>query len=179
VPVGYIVKRLQDAGIRAAGLEISKHCMVTRVADAIVEWDICQTPWPFPDQSFDVCFSIAVLEHIPEQFLPAVIGEIKRICRRGLHGIDFGEKDDGFDKTHCTLRNQSWWKERMPEQIVVDKEDLETGSRLPLALPEPDGQLKLNVGCYTTMFHYGWINMDVIDLNDFATRNFYKFVQEI
>lgn len=143
---GYILKRLQDRGIRAAGLEISKHCWLTRACDGIALHDLCKTPWPYHmefrsdlsggitgglmgiDDRFDVCFSIATLEHIPEEFLPAILGEMKRTCRRGLHGIDFGEKDDGFDKTHCfpagTLISMSDGSRKPIEQICYGDEVL-------------------------------------------------------
>lgn len=114
---GYIVKRLQDAGIKAAGLEISKHCYLTRACDNIYLFDLCKSAgdlWPFASHvmsaadpsmnfihPFDLCFSIAVFEHIPEANLAGIFSEMKRVSKRGLHGIDFGEKDDGFDKTHC------------------------------------------------------------------------------
>ena len=98
---GYILKRLQDAGVHAEGIEISKHCYLTRACDGITQWDLCQTPWPFADKQFDLSTSTAVLEHIPEEFIDAVAAEINRVSKRGLHGIDLGEQDDGWDKTHC------------------------------------------------------------------------------
>jgi predicted SAM-dependent methyltransferase len=173
---GYIVKRFEAAGIPAKGMEISKHCHLTRVTDSVVEWDICQTPWPFEDGQFDLCYSIAVMEHIPEEHLPKIIEEMKRVSKRGLHGIDFGENDDGFDKTHCTLRTKQWWDERLPkEQVACDKEDMEKGSLAP-AIPSGDGKLKLNVGSYTVMFHNGWLNLDIIDCHQWATAHHYKFL---
>jgi predicted SAM-dependent methyltransferase len=174
---GYIVKRLQDAGVPTCGLEISTHCMLTRAADGITEWDICKTPWPYKDKAFDLCFSVAVLEHIPEEFLPAVVAEMERVSKRGCHGIDFGENDDGFDKTHCTLRPKSWWHKILPSsQHGMDKEFLESGNVLD-AIPVGDGKLKLNVGSCWTMFHHGWLNIDILPLHEFAQKNLYKFVQ--
>jgi predicted SAM-dependent methyltransferase len=173
---GYLVKRFEAAGIPAKGLEISKHCHLTRVTDSVVEWDICQTPWPFKDGEFDLCYSVAVMEHIPEESLPAIIAEMKRVSKRGLHGIDFGENDDGFDKTHCTLRTKEWWAERLPaEQVACDKEELEKGSLAP-AIPSGDGKLKLNVGSFTVMFHNGWLNLDIIDCHQWASAHHYKFL---
>lgn len=181
---GYILKRLQDAGIRVAGLEISKHCYLSRALEDIFLHDICKVPWPIPDQSYDLCFSIATLEHIPEEFLPGVLGEIKRTCKRSLHGIDFGEKDDGFDKTHCTLRPLSWWQllfskhglraERNVYHELLNKEELEQG-KFPEEVLKGDGKVKLNIGCFTTMFHHGWINIDIQDVSHFAQLQGYTF----
>lgn len=172
---GYLVKRFQDTGVPAAGLEISRHCILTRVANRITEWDICETPWPYRDGEFDLCVSVAVLEHVPEEHLSAVLGEMGRVSRRGLHGIDLGENDDGFDKTHTTLHPLQWWKERLPPgQRGVDKEELERGN-VQASLPTPDAKVKLNLGSSIAMFHHGWINMDVVPLENFATRHLYKF----
>lgn len=172
---GYILKRLQDAGIPVTGLEISKHCQLTRAIKEVVEWDLCKFPWPIKDKAFDLAISCAVLEHIPEEHLQNLIKELTRVSKRGLHGIDFGEQDDGFDKTHCTLKKRTWWEEKLPaKQEVINKEEMETGSLLR-HIPAGDDKLKLNIGSFINMFHYGWLNMDIIDLRDFARQNFYKF----
>lgn len=181
---GYILKKLQDQGVRVCGLEISQHCYLTRVCDDVFLHDLCQTPWPVPDQSYDLCFSIATLEHVPEQYLPAVIGEMARTCKRALHGIDFGQHDDGFDKTHCTLRPREFWVEQFQKYfqvyspapfVILDKEDLERGEILPEIL-QGDGKIKLNVGSYTTMYHRGWHNIDIHNLIQFAQQHRYNFV---
>lgn len=178
---GFILKRLNDTGIPTTGLEISKHCFLTRCIDNIITHDICQTPWPIAEKSIDLCFSVAVLEHIPEEFLPNIIKELERVSIRGIHGIDFGQNDDGFDQTHCTLRPQEWWQQRMPaSQMVVDKESLESLPENTLIydfFPKPDGLLKANIGCFTNMFH-NWVNIDILPLHDFAKQNKYKFMQK-
>lgn len=188
---GYIVKRLQDAGVTAVGMEVSRHCILTRVCDDIVEQDITQVPWPFRDGQFDLCISVAALEHIPEAAIPKVAAEIQRVSQRGLHGVDFGDHDDGFDKTHTTFHDRGWWLRALnppplnsthmsgaiatstfPElgpQEVVEKDDLEK----PLANPPPDGKVKLNLGSFTTMFHHGWVNLDIVDLRAFAYQHGY------
>lgn len=179
---GYLLKRLQDRGLHANGLEISRHCWLTRVCDGIINRDICSPErWPWKDQEFDLAFSIAVLEHIPEGALSHVLSELKRTCRRGLHGVDFGEHDDGFDKTHCTLHPRQWWidlfaRHGLHSHQIVDKEELERGEVPPQVLAG-DGKVKLNVGCFTTMFHHGWVNMDVKPLQQFAEHHKYLFRQ--
>ena len=173
---GYLVRRFEQVGIPAKGIEISKHCHLTRVTDSVVEFDVCTFPWPFKDKEFDLCYSIAVMEHIPEKFIPEVISEINRVSERGIHGIDFGENDDGFDKTHCSLHDKNWWVEKFPQtQVVCDKEDMEKGI-VSTACPAGDGKLKLNIGSFTTMYHHGWLNLDIVQLNQWAERYQYKFI---
>jgi predicted SAM-dependent methyltransferase len=172
---GYVLKRLQDIGIRVGGLEISKHCFLTRAVDQIKVWDITEAPWPIGDKEFDLLLSCAVLEHIPEDSLRTVVGEMERVSKRGLHGVDFGEQDDGFDKTHCTLKPDGWWRETLPESHeVVTKGVLEDG---PVILPPPDGTVKLNLGSFSVMFHHGWVNLDIVDLGAFARSYGYIFRQ--
>lgn len=184
---GYILKRLQDAEVRAAGLEISKHCQLTRACDGVFEQDICQIPWNvtvdedgnYIGKNYDLCFSMSFLEHVPEKLLPAVLAEMKRTCQRGLHGIDFGENDDGFDKTKCTLRPREWWvdlfrRHGLENHEIVDKGELEQGT-YPSSYLQGDGKVKLNVGSFKSMFHYGWHNIDIHDLNGWAQANGYLF----
>jgi predicted SAM-dependent methyltransferase len=171
---GYVLKRLEDAGIRVRGLEVSGHCIQTRVVKDIVQWDITQTPWPIKDKEFDLCLSVATMEHIPEQHLQNVISEMERTCKRGLHGIDFGDKDDGFDKTHCTFRDRKWWEAILKGcQTIVAKDDLEKDG----GIPPSDNLIKFNLGSFTTMFHHGWVNMDVHNLGQFAQQYGYVYRQ--
>lgn len=188
---GYVGKRLQDAEVPWAGLEISKHCWMTRACDSIHRHDLCRTPWPkevqqendYMKEKQDICFSIAVMEHVPERFLPAVIKEMARTCKRGLHGIDFGGNDDGFDQTHVTLKSKAWWIEQFRTHApgwpveVVDKEDLERGIHVDLwSVNREPGVVKLNLGSFTTMSS-GWLNMDVHDLGTFAQHHGYEYLR--
>lgn len=180
---GYLGKRWEDKGIRYKGLEISKHCVLTRVSAGVVQHDICEGPWPAQDKEFDLAFSAAVLEHIPEKFLPNVIREMSRTCKRGLMGVDFGGKDDGFDRTHVTLRDRDFWYAKFNEHApgwpveIVDKEVLEAvpSSGWPKDMVEGDGKVKLNIGSFTSMTPFGWTNLDMHDLGQWATAHGYKY----
>lgn len=173
----YLVKRIQDVGIPATGMEISRHCEMTRAADPFIRHDLCITPWPFKDKEFDLVVSVAVLEHVPEEFIPAVSAELQRVAKRGLHGIDFGEADDGQDLTHVSLHDKTWWMQRLPfNHEIVDKEALEQGA-FPEDVLKGDGKIKLNVGSFTSMYHHGWINIDVHDLEAFAKGNGYNYMR--
>lgn len=181
---GYVLKKIQDSGKvpgECAGMEVSRHCWMTRCCDHVALYDSCLTPWGiYTDKQFDLCYSIAFLEHVPEDRIDDVIREMKRVSKRGLHGVDFGENDDGFDQTHCTLKPREWWIAKFRQHDypceVVDKEELETGAIPPEVLCG-DGTVKLNVGSFTTMFHHGWTNVDVHDLRQFAAQEHYNFLQ--
>lgn len=152
---GYVLKRLEDvigqngsAGHCVMGVEVSKHCYLTRVCNCIKQMDLCETPWDIgfgkdgywkiPPNKFDLCYSVATLEHVPEDKLPAVIAEMARTCRRGLHGVDFGHNDDGFDKTHCfpagTLVDMADGSRRPVERVTADDAVVgESGGRSTVA----------------------------------------------
>lgn len=170
---GYVLKRLLDAGVEGKGLDVSKHCYLTRVCQGVYIHDICNVPWPVDDKSIDLCFSIGLLDHIPEEYLPAVIAEMERTCWRGLHGIDCGPPN--FDRTRCTIKPIEWWREKLPKNHEVRMQhELEQGE-LPPDYLLGDGKVKLNIGSFTTMFHHGWDNIDVHNLGDFAAQNKYRY----
>ncbi len=187
---GYVLKRIQDAGIKAYGLEVSKHCYLSRVADRFQSQDVTDTPWRFHDlqddslasRMFDLCLSVAVLEHIPEDKLPSVIKEMERTCRRGLHGVFFCPSGKDGDGTKRTLRPKEWWLNLFhsvapswPCEIVA-KDELE-GGQFPKDVLQGDGAIKLNLGCARTMFHHNWTNVDALDESQFAAANGYKYVR--
>jgi len=176
----YIVKKLEDRGIRAVGVDVSLHCWHTRVTDSFVLYDVTKVPWPFGDKEFDLCFSKDFMEHLPEDKLPVIIKEMARVCKRALHGITFSDhpfaKDD---PTHKTLKPKEWWIQLFKQHTpmfpveIIDKEEMERG---PIK-PESDGLVKLNIGCFLDMFHYGWVNIDIQDLSEWAKANGYVFRQ--
>lgn len=152
---GYLLKKFESAGLPAKGLDFSRHCQLTRVTNNVLEWDICNTPWPFKDKEFDLCISNSVLQFIDDKKLPDVLKEIERVCHRGLHGVDSKKMNpNGKD--------------------IIDKDELKQGS-LALSIPAGDGKTKLNFGSFIVMFHHGWINLDIINLTNYAIENQYKF----
>jgi predicted SAM-dependent methyltransferase len=178
---GYVIKRVQDAGVRAVGLEVSRHCYLTRACDGVVLFDLCSDArWPFADGEFDLCLSVAFLEHVPESKLPRLLSEMDRVCRRALHGVDTGKSDDGFDRTHVTLRPPEWWRDAFSKYAphvaaeIVDKEELDR-KMIDARYVEGDGRTKVNLGSCSVMFHSGWENVDVLDMAAYAQAYHYKF----
>lgn len=161
---GFLVKKLNDAGILANGIDISEHCQLTRAA-SIIKHDLCETPWPV--DKYDLLFSHDVLQLIPEEDLEKVFKEMSRVSRRGLHGISFGDKP------------KEWWQSKMPpDHKVISKDELEKDSSMWSHIPTSDGETKLNLGSFTNMAAYDWINIDILNLEQFAKDNYFKFYQK-
>lgn len=172
---GYVVKRIDDAGVPCGGIDISTHANMTGVAST-VQMDLCKTPWVIDCTDYDLAFSLSFLEHVPEELLPHLVAEMQRTCKRGLHGINF-EASAG-DDARCTVRPWKWWRERLPvEHEILSTAQLERNMPIPSDYLNGDGKIKLHVGCAMTMFHHGWINMDVIDAVEFAKTYNYNFMR--
>jgi len=172
---GYMLKRLEAHGVPCKGVDVSDHCLVTRATDAVLKFDFLDTPWPAQDGEFDLCLSIEALEYVPENKLQDVIDEIKRVCKRSFHAVNTKEDDLSFGKPVKLLKPKDWWENKLGVKNVVSTKELHTGS-VALSLPEPDNKLKLNIGTFTNMAHYGWLNLDIVQLHDYAKANLYKFI---
>lgn len=173
---GYVLKRLQDFGVKADGVDISKHCYLTRACDGIVVDDILDSA-PAVGHSWDLLFSHCFLEHVPEDKLKDLFSIWGMRATRGLHGITLEGEDDGSDPTRCTIRSKEWWLKRLPKgHEVFSKNELVAGPLPPEAVHD-SGLCKANIGSYMTMSHNGWFNTDLHDLNQFAHQNGYRFIQ--
>ncbi len=175
---GYILKRIQDAGIPAQGIDVSSHAWLTRVCDPINVHDLLEIPWPLGTKECDLCYSVNLLEHIPEDALENFTSELNRISKRGLHAVITNEQHPPTrDDTRCTLRDLSYWRKILPEgHEVVDIREMTSGT-MPEEVLKGDGKLKLNLGCAFTQYFYNWTNIDVIDADSFARIFGYKYVR--
>ncbi len=173
---GYVIKRLHDSGVPAAGWDVSRHAVLTRAAHSVNHADALDPEcWTnLAERQVDLCFSIGFLDRVPEALLDDLIGCLRKYTRRGLHGIDAGLDNSG-DKTRCTFKPLDWWRSKLPEgHEVVNKDELEGPP--PESYLRGDGKIKLQLGSYTNMFHQGWINVDVVDLRDYAAQQGYLFL---
>jgi predicted SAM-dependent methyltransferase len=176
---GYVLKQLEQGGIRVKGLEISHHCYLTRATDSLVTWDIIDTPWPVGDKSFDVCFSAGVLDLIPEAHLKAVFREMDRVSRSGLHTTELENGREDPQPTRCHYRPMPWWEGRLKEagvttQVVSDSVDVFKGATW---ITWNSGVVRVNLGSFLHMYHRGWVNVDKLPLEKFAEQLGYKFVR--
>lgn len=163
------------------------NCWHTRATDSFVLHDATVAPYPFKDKQFDLCVTTSVLEHIEESKLETLMKEMARVCKRGYHHITFEKTSIDIDITHKTFRPREWWLEKF-KQIVPDfPVEIDASEAAPIVdghmttyirLPEtvkPDGLVKLNIGSFINMYHFGWENIDVLDLEMFAKQNGYVF----
>lgn len=69
-----------------------------------------------PEERVDLLVSIDVLEHIEEQDLDAVLGEMRAVCREALIVVDTRPAKhtlpDGRN-AHVSLHPHGWWRERL------------------------------------------------------------------
>lgn len=196
---GYIARHLENKGVEAHCLDISKHCWHNRATNNFHLWDARKTPWilntpdmSFEDKSFDLCFSMNFLEHIPEDKLDEVIKESVRVSKRGLHGIHmtdmpFEEMDTDIDITHQIEKPKSWWEKKFksiaPDYKIniehprmLEYDDWSKNPPITIMPRSEDSYKRLNLGSFLDMF-YGWQNIDIIDLSQFAQSQKYDFLQ--
>jgi glycosyltransferase involved in cell wall biosynthesis/predicted SAM-dependent methyltransferase len=130
---GYIAKMFeQRTGKKSHCIDISEYCEATRVTKNFTRKDITIDKLPFEDKSFDLVFSIAVLEHIKYEDIGWVIQELARVSKRGLLAPSFYDVGEP-DHTHELLVSKETWIEicnkfapGWPVEII-DKEEFEKG----------------------------------------------------
>jgi len=190
---GYVVKILENNGIKGTCMDISKHCYMTRATDNFILHDASKIPWPFKDKEFDVSFSMNFMEHIPKEKIDEIIRESMRVSKRGIHGIHmtacpFDELDPDIDITHKISESKEWWENKFKEinpnyNVTIDHprtleyEKPEEQPPISVIPQPPDNLVKLNIGSFKDMFYYGWVNIDIIDLTEFSKRQAYSFIQ--
>lgn len=181
---GYICKHLEaELGIKAVAMDISEHAFHTRATDSFVLHDARKAPWPFKDKEFDMCISLSFMEHLTEEEISIVIKEMARVSERAYLTITFEKTPQDVDVTHRTFKSHEWWITQFEEFApnfkveIMTVEEAKLMEQTPIIVPQPDGLVKLNIGCFLDQFYYGFENIDSQDLNQFAQQNGYIFRQ--
>lgn len=117
---GIVVKHLNDMDIEAHGIDVSSWAIKNREHHNVTLAGAEKIP--YPDEHFDLVYSIHALEHIPQNLKDAAFSEIKRVSKKNqLHllpiiglGPYAGERDDVIsalkkDPTHSLLEDREWW----------------------------------------------------------------------
>ena len=106
---GEVVRYLREAGADAYGIDSSEAAGLNGYTyiskqDLFEKWHV--------ETSFDMIYSKAVLEHLPEDKICGLIGRISDTLRPGgitHHNID---TIPGDDPTHITIHPIEWWVEQ-------------------------------------------------------------------
>mmetsp|Transcript_42287 Transcript_42287/g.80814 ORF Transcript_42287/g.80814 Transcript_42287/m.80814 type:complete len:282 (+) Transcript_42287:637-1482(+) len=115
-----VVQFLVNVKKHANGVEVSESALSTSPACAnllkrgvVLHSSLMSIQ--FPDDSFDVVFSSDVLEHIPQQDIPAVILELVRVSKGDIF-LSISLRRAGLDPKppapaiiHVTVQPREWW----------------------------------------------------------------------
>jgi len=156
---GYIVKRLRERDIDAYGIDISNYAISHAPEEAKPYLQVASAhEIPYPDKRFDLIFCASVLEHIPENLTDTVIAEFQRVADRAILGIAYRDPysllDEHSDITHVNIKDEIWWRQRIPPEFEMIDLCVEDGKAYTRGLT------KLNVGCFGD-FYPTWINIDI------------------
>jgi SAM-dependent methyltransferase len=125
---GAFTAALRAAGANAYGVEIEA-CFVENHAPGV---DGRILLWPpnrpaFPPETFDFAHESQVLEHVPEDAVPAHLAAIRYVLRPGalfyaslVLGPHPGD-GPGDDDTHINYKPREWWLARAAESGFADE----------------------------------------------------------
>ena len=113
---GFVVKKFQELGIPASGVEYSSYAVSRAVAQEVSEGDVRDLS-RFKDNSFDLVMGTELLEHIPEDDLFKAIKELYRVAKHNIFlliciaGTEHIESRGGKgDPSHITMKPRWWWE---------------------------------------------------------------------
>ena len=118
---GDMVASLRRMGVRAFGMDVSAYSVGQAAGEAAPYLHVgSAAALPFSDASFDLVAGIEVLEHVPEEAVPATLAEIRRVCRGAVFltvaNTTATQPHDFFkDISHVTMKPLGWWQDRMRE----------------------------------------------------------------
>lgn len=118
---GVVVRRLNELGIEAHGVDVSEWAIRYREHENVRLAGV--EALPFPDGHFDFVYSVHALEHVPAHLKDRAFAELRRVCRAGhqFHmlpviglGPYVGERAAVVaglrkDPTHALLEDRAWW----------------------------------------------------------------------
>lgn len=125
--IGAIVRFLNDLGCEAHGAEVSEWCVAHREHPNVVLGGFEKLP--FPDDYFDLVFSVHSIEHVPPGSLSLALTELHRVCPKGIQlhflplvgsGPYTGDRQRTItqlraDPTHYNLYDRDEWFEKWQE----------------------------------------------------------------
>lgn len=95
-----------------------------RGAKVALQWDASKTPWPVPDQSYDVFIALQVWEHLGQSQASA-FAEVQRVARSAVLSFPYKWKLKDTNNCHHGIDDakiRSWTRGVKPvRRVVVDK----------------------------------------------------------
>lgn len=120
---GRLLHRWYEEGIDAWGYDIAPNCLDAAVAPFVAHrmryGPLWEMDWGNPliayyeRHRFDLGVCTDVMEHIPEEMVPASLARIAVCCDRVVFKIAHSPNQLGGQVLHLTLRPVEWWMEQM------------------------------------------------------------------
>ena len=115
---GRLTGRLVDEGFDVQALDIAHNCMDEAQREKLGDRFRVGCLWDDHDYVVDAVICTDVLEHIPEEKVPAVM---RNLCAWGDHGfLNIAMFHDSFgqqigETLHLTVKPKEWWMPLLPE----------------------------------------------------------------
>ncbi|MDD5147739.1 MAG: class I SAM-dependent methyltransferase [Candidatus Daviesbacteria bacterium] len=113
---GFVVKRFQDLGIPATGIEYSPYAVSQAVCQNVFGGDVRDLS-RFKNNSFDLVLGTELLEHIPEDDVFKAVKELYRVSKHFVFLLICTANSDHIesrggkgDPSHITLKPRWWWE---------------------------------------------------------------------
>jgi SAM-dependent methyltransferase len=83
--IGLIHRHVAASGLQLTGIDISEEAIAQAAASnpTVTYRHHSGTELPFPDESFDVAWTICVMHHVPPPGRPRFVAEARRVLRKG------------------------------------------------------------------------------------------------
>jgi ubiquinone/menaquinone biosynthesis C-methylase UbiE len=118
--IGFLVRRLRDAGIDAWGTDFAKDLQTVywkdapyfQLADAIHQ--------PFMDKEFDLVISTDFFEHVPEQDIDDIVKEMQRVGNKVITRLAY--KAELYNRQvlyHVTNKSKDWWEGKLNGKVDI------------------------------------------------------------
>ncbi len=118
--LGHWMVAFQILGAQVVGCDVSSYCcdfVETNVRLPVIQTAL-EDMLTIPDNTFDIVYCGATLEHIPEEFTDAALRNLSRVAKHG--GILFLEIDTKLDidrqmpeESHVNIRPWDWWIKKL------------------------------------------------------------------
>ena len=118
--LGALVKWLREKGVEAYGVDFAQTIKddFGLKEDYFVIADAKKLP--FEDNHFDVVVSTDFFEHLPEEEIDIVLGEMKRVGGKILAKIAYeAPLNLRQTKLHLTNKPKSWWKKKLKGVTLI------------------------------------------------------------